>query len=137
MKPRVLIVENSWTMRETLRLLLSGEFDCTTAADGEAGLAQALTQPPDVLLSDVNMDGMDGYELCRRFRAESTLKDIPVIFVSGYQPRESGGGADEAAPDVYLVKPVKPQVLITEIHALLRRDGNGPNATAVAAKARR
>lgn len=120
MKPKVLIVENSWTMRETLRLLLSGEFDCTTAADGEAGLALALAQPPDVLLSDVNMDGMDGYELCRRFRSEPTLKHIPVVFVSGYAPREAQGPG-QPSPDVYLVKPVKPQVLITELHALLRR----------------
>lgn len=127
MKPRVLIVENSWTMRETLRLLLSGEFDCTTAADGEAGLAQALAHPPDVLLSDVNMDGMDGYELCRRFRSAPTLKDIPVVFVSGYAPREAGG-EDAPTPDVYLVKPVKPQVLITELHALLRRDGDARRA---------
>jgi two-component system, OmpR family, alkaline phosphatase synthesis response regulator PhoP len=117
-KPKVLIVENSWTMRETLRLLLSGEFDCTTAADGETGLSLAMASPPDVLLSDVNMDGMDGYELCRRFRAEPTLKQIPVIFVSGYPPREAGDAA-QPGPDVYLVKPVKPQVLIAEIHTLL------------------
>lgn len=129
MKPKVLIVENSWTMRETLRLLLSGDFDCTTAADGESGLAQALAHPPDVLLSDVNMDGMDGYELCRRFRTEPSLKHIPVVFVSGYAPREDGGG--EGGPDSYLVKPVKPPVLVAELHKLLRRDGAGPTAQAV------
>ncbi|AKQ64102.1 Response regulator receiver [Myxococcus hansupus] len=121
MKPKVLIVENSWTMRETLRLLLSGEFDCTTAADGESGLAQALAHRPDVLLSDVNMDGMDGYALCGRFRAEPTLKHIPVIFVSGYAPR-TDGPPDQPVPDAYLVKPVKPPVLIAQIHALLRRE---------------
>jgi CheY-like chemotaxis protein len=132
-KPKVLIVENSWTMRETLRLLLSGEFDCTTAADGESGLAQALAQPPDLLLSDVNMDGMDGYELCRRFRSESALKHIPVVFVSGYAPRTDGGEA-QATPDAYLVKPVKPQVLITQLHALLRRaeEASPPTAQAMA-----
>jgi CheY-like chemotaxis protein len=129
-KPKVLIVENSWTMRETLRLLLSGEFDCTTAADGEAGLAQALARPPDVLLSDVNMDGMDGYELCRRVRAEASLKHIPIVFVSGYAPREDVA-MDEAQPDAYLVKPVKPPVLIAELHRLLRRDGDRPTAQAM------
>ncbi|MFP2925121.1 response regulator [Pyxidicoccus sp. 3LG] len=128
MKPKVLIVENSWTMRETLRLLLSGEFDCTTAADGESGLAQALAHPPDVLLSDVNMDGMDGYELCRRFRDEATLKHIPVVFVSGYAPRADAG---PSGPDAYLVKPVKPPVLIAQLHALLRRDGAAVSAAQV------
>ncbi|MCP3142873.1 response regulator transcription factor [Pyxidicoccus xibeiensis] len=125
MKPKVLIVENSWTMRETLRLLLSGDFDCTTAADGESGLAQALADPPDAVLSDVNMDGMDGYELCRRLRAEPSLKDIPVVFVSGYPAREDVG-PDQGAPDAYLVKPAKPTMLIAQLHALLRRDGGIP-----------
>ncbi|MCP3101169.1 response regulator [Myxococcus sp. K15C18031901] len=127
MKPKVLIVENSWTMRETLRLLLSGDFDCSVAADGEAGLAQALGQPPDLLLSDVNMDGMDGYELLRRCRLEPTLRHLPVIFVSGFAPR-SDADPSLPLPDAYLVKPVKPAVLIAEIHALLRQ-GQAPVAS--------
>ncbi|XXF76730.1 response regulator [Myxococcaceae bacterium GXIMD 01537] len=120
MKPKVLIVENSWTMRETLRLLLSAEFDCTTAVDGESGLAQMLAAPPDLLISDVNMDGMDGYELCGRVRAEPRLSHLPVVFVSGYAPREvlSPG---TAAPDAYLIKPVRPPVLIATLQELLGR----------------
>ncbi|MFP2905703.1 response regulator [Pyxidicoccus sp. 3LFB2] len=129
MKPKVLIVENSRTMRETLRLLLSGEFDCTTAADGESGLSQALASPPDVLLSDVSMDGMDGYELFRRFRSEPTLKHIPVVFVSGYQPR-ANDGTGQPSPDAYLIKPVQPPLLITQLHALLRKGEPLPAAEA-------
>jgi CheY-like chemotaxis protein len=128
-KPKVLIVENSWTMRETLRLLLSGEFECTVSPDGEAGLVQALSEPPDLLLSDVNMDGMDGYELCRRFRAEERLKDIPVVFVSGYAPR-SDEDPSLPVPDAYLVKPVKPPVLIAQLHAVLQRARGAAKAKA-------
>jgi two-component system, OmpR family, alkaline phosphatase synthesis response regulator PhoP len=119
-KPKVLIVENSWTMRETLRLLLSGEFDCTVAADGESGLKHALEQPPDVLLSDVNMEGIDGYELCRRVRAEPSLAHLPVVFVSGYAPR-TDVDPSQPQPDAYLVKPVKPPHLIAQLHAVLQR----------------
>lgn len=133
MKPKVLIVENSWTMRETLRLLLSGDFDCTVAANGEAGLAQALSQPPDLLLSDVNMEGMDGYELCRRCRQEPSLQHLPIIFVSGFAPR-SDSDPTLPVPDAYLVKPVKPALLIAEIHALLRR-ANAPVSTAASVPA--
>ena len=119
-KPKVLIVENSWTMRETLRLLLSSDFDCATAADGATGLAQMLESPPDVLISDVNMDGMDGYELCGRVRSEPRLQHIPIVFVIGYAPRE--GGADSTPlPDAYLIKPVRPPVLISKLHELLQR----------------
>ncbi|HSP80350.1 MAG TPA: response regulator, partial [Myxococcaceae bacterium] len=70
MKPRVLIVEDSWSMRQTLRLLLSPDFECALAEDGSSALEQARQQPPDLIVSDVSMEGMDGYELCRRVRAE-------------------------------------------------------------------
>lgn len=118
MKPQVLIVENSWTMRETLRLLLSGDFDCTVTADAESGLARMLEQPPDLLVSDVGLDGMDGYELCRRVRAEPRLQHLRVVFVSGHAPRAEASA--DSVPDAYLIKPVKPPVLIAQLHALLR-----------------
>lgn len=117
MKPRVLIVENTWTMRETLRLLLSGEFECSVAADGETGLAQLLEHPVDVLLSDVGLDGMDGYELCCRARSEPRLQHLRILFISGHMPRLDAPACCQ--PDAYLVKPVKPPVLIAHLHALL------------------
>jgi two-component system, OmpR family, alkaline phosphatase synthesis response regulator PhoP len=117
MKPRVLIVENTWTMRETLRLLLSGEFDCSVAADGESGLVHLLEQPVDLLVSDVGLDGMDGYELCRRARAEPQLQHLRILFVSGHPPRLDAPACSQ--PDAYLIKPVKPPVLIAHLRALL------------------
>ncbi len=127
MKPKVLIVENSWTMRETLRLLLSGDFDCAVAHDGAAGLARMRESPPDVLLSDVAMEGMDGYELCRQVRAEPNLQRIPVVFVSGHAPRQ-GLPPGTPGPDAYLVKPVRPPVLIATLRELLQRPPEGPPA---------
>lgn len=116
MKPQVLIVENSRAMRETLRLVLAGDFDCVAVADAETGLARMLESPPDLLLSDVNLGGMDGYELCRRARAEPRLQHIPVVLVSGYAPR-----LEELPPDAYFLKPVKPAELIAQLHSLLRQ----------------
>ncbi len=121
MKPHVLIVENTRTMRETLRLLLAEDFDCAVAAGGESGLEMMLKRPPDLLLSDVSMDGMDGYELCRRVRSEPRLQHIRVAFLSGYPPRPEEPPLSQ--PDIYLQKPVKPPELIAELHALL---GQGP-----------
>nr|WP_224249048.1 response regulator [Hyalangium gracile] len=125
MKPHVLIVENTRTMRETLRLLLAEDFDCSVAPSGEAGLEQMLASPPDVLLSDVSMDGMDGYELCRRVRLEPRLQHLRVAFLSGYPPRLEEPAVSQ--PDVYLQKPVKPPELIAQLHALLSR---GPRVEA-------
>lgn len=116
MKPRVLIVDDSWSMRQTLRLLLSPDFDCAIAEDGASALDQARKSPPDIIVSDVNMEGMDGYELCRRVRAEPALEKVPFLFISGHAPRP---GMPEAA-DAYLLKPVQPAVLIARLQEMLQ-----------------
>ena len=115
-KPRVLIVDDSWSMRQTLRLLLAPDFDCALAENGMSALEQARQNPPDIIVSDVNMDGMDGYELCRRVRAEPPLQKVPFLFISGHAPRAEV----PAAADAYLIKPVQPAVLIARLHELLQ-----------------
>lgn len=113
--PQVLIVEDSRTMRETLRVLLSLDFDCRVAVDGADALAQALVQPPALILSDVEMLGVDGYELLAQVRARPALAQVRFVLLSGHAPRP---GAPE--PDLYLVKPVKPGILIERLRALLQ-----------------
>ena len=115
-KPKVLIVEDSRTMRETLRILLSLDFDCQAAEDGASALVQALACPPDLILSDVEMRGVDGYELLRRVRALPTLAHVRVVLLSGHAPQPGVASGE----DLYLVKPIRPAVLIERIHALLR-----------------
>ena len=115
-KPRVLIVEDSRTMRETLRILLSADFECQAAEDGASALVLALAQPPDLILTDVEMRGVDGYELLRRVRALPSLAHVRFVLLSGHAPQPGAGGAE----DLYLVKPIRPAVLIERIHALLR-----------------
>ena len=115
MKPRVLIVDDSRSMRQTLRLLLTPEFDCALAESGPAALAHALSHPPDIIVSDVTMEGMDGYELCRRVRAEPPLRAVPFLFLSGHAPRPD---APESAHP-YLVKPVDPSLLLARLHELV------------------
>ena len=115
-KPKVLIVDDSWSMRQTLRLLLAPDFECALAEDGATALEEARRQPPDIIVSDVNMEGMDGYELCRRVRAELPLQKVPFLFISGYSPRP---GLPEAT-DAYLIKPVQPALLIARLNELLQ-----------------
>ncbi|HLL03833.1 MAG TPA: response regulator [Myxococcaceae bacterium] len=117
MKPQVLIVENARTMRETLRLLLSVDFDCVLAVNAEEGLALMQSSPPDLLLSDVSLDKMDGYELCRRVRGDSRLQHIPVVLISGYPPRLEDPSVIH--PDAYFIKPVKPPELIARLLSLV------------------
>ena len=116
MKPRVLIVDDSWSMRQTLRLLLSPDFDCAIAESGASALDQARQNPPDIIVSDVNMDGMDGYELCRRVRSEPLLQQVPFLFISGHAPRPD----EPEAANAYLLKPVQPSVLIARLQEMLQ-----------------
>ena len=117
MKPRVLIVDDLWSMRQSLRLLLCPDFDCALAENGLSALDQARQRPPDIIVSDVNMEGMDGYELCRQVRAEPPpLQTVPFLFISGYAPRANV----PEATDAYLVKPVQPALLISRLHELLQ-----------------
>lgn len=118
MKPQVLIVENARTMRETLRLLLSVDFDCVLAVNAEEGLALMQARPPDLLLSDVSLDKMDGYELCRRVRTDPRLQHLPVVLISGHAPRLEDPSLIH--PDAYFIKPVKPPELIARLLSLLR-----------------
>ncbi|ATB28139.1 response regulator [Melittangium boletus] len=115
MKPRVLIVDDSWSMRQTLRFLLAPDFDCALAEDGVSALEHARTHPPDIIVSDVSMEGMDGYELCRRVRAEAPLREVPFLFLSGHEPRPDTPESDLP----YLVKPVEPSRLIARLHELV------------------
>jgi CheY-like chemotaxis protein len=130
MKPRVLVVDDSWSMRQTLRLLLTPDFDCTLAENGMSALEQARQNPPDIIVSDVNMDGMDGYELCRQVRAEPALRHVPFVFISGHPPRP---GMPQST-DAYLIKPVQPALLIARLHEMLQPPP--PLAAAAAAAVR-
>jgi CheY-like chemotaxis protein len=115
-KPRVLIVDDSRSMRQSLSLLLAPDFECVLAEDGVSALDQARQQPPDIIVSDVNMEGMDGYELCRRVRAEPPLQKVPFLFISGHAPRAD---VPEAA-NAYLLKPVQPALLLARLHELIQ-----------------
>jgi CheY-like chemotaxis protein len=128
-KPRVLIVDDSWSMRQTLRLLLAPDFDCTLAENGVSALELARQSPPHIIVSDVNMEGMDGYELCRQVRAEPPLQKVPFLFISGHAPRP---GMPEDG-DAYLIKPVQPTVLIARLQELLQPPPQ-PQVVAVAAR---
>lgn len=116
-RPKVLIVDDSRAMRTTLRLVLSGDFTCDEVDGAPQALERALAEPPDVIVSDVGMEGMDGYAFLRQVRAEPSLRHVFVILLSGYAPQDARAGDDRA--DAYFVKPVPPAKLIQTIHALL------------------
>jgi DNA-binding response OmpR family regulator len=97
----ILIVDDSPTARETLKTLLSHEpYQVVEAAGGDEALQKAREHQPDLILLDVMMPEMDGYEVCRRIRADPLLAEVPVIMVTALDDRASrlqglGAGADD------------------------------------------
>ena len=119
---RILIVEDDDAARSALERLLRAEgFVTSSAADGEAALAEASRMLPDVVLTDLHMPGMDGLELCRRLRAMA--RGLPVIVMTAQADVESViDSLRERAAD-YLLKPLQPEMVFWCIErAITRRD---------------
>jgi two-component system cell cycle response regulator DivK len=85
MSKRILVIEDQEDNRQILRdLLTSADFEVIEAADGEAGLAAAAAHRPDLILMDIQLPILDGYEATRRLKADAALRAIPVIAVTSY-----------------------------------------------------
>jgi len=78
----VLVVDDTEANVDLMVSLLGREYDVAVAMDGETALETAMSEPPDLILLDIVMPGMNGYEVCERLKANETTKDIPVMFLS-------------------------------------------------------
>jgi len=117
---RILIIEDNPSVLRAISYMLEKEgYDMLTAVNGLVGLKKAKEENPDLLILDVMLPGIDGFEICHRLRAESQTAQLPILMLSakGQAADKSTGlgvGADE-----YLTKPVERSVLISTVEALL------------------
>src|SRR5881409_1241636 len=117
---RILVVEDNADARDMLLALLSLErHDVVTAPDGPAGVDAALRLQPDVVLVDIGLPGLNGYEVARRIRATEAGRAMKLIALTGYGQREDMQQAREAGFDLHLVKPVEPRRLDEALRTLL------------------
>lgn len=109
---RVLVVEDNLdTLRSTTLLLREMGHEVDYAINGYAALEAARRFKPHVIILDLGLPGMDGFEFCRKLKKEEALKAVRVIAVTGYGQAEYRARSREAGCDVHLVKPVSPAVL--------------------------
>ena len=116
----ILIVEDQEDNRTILRDLLGkAGYDIIEAVNGEDGVALALAKRPDLILMDIQLPVMDGYEATRRIKANSELKATPIIAVTSYALSGDEAKARAAGCDAYVAKPFSPRQLLAKVREYL------------------
>jgi two-component system cell cycle response regulator DivK len=116
MSKRILIVEDQEDNRAILRDLLSqAGYDLIEAADGGQGVDLAQKERPDLILMDIQLPVIDGYEATRRIKADAQLKAIPIIAVTSYALSGDEAKARAAGCDGYVTKPFSPRQLLAKV----------------------
>ncbi|MGZ5835989.1 MAG: response regulator [Xanthobacteraceae bacterium] len=120
MTKRILVVEDQEDNRQILRDLLgSVGFEMVEASDGQEALVQAAKQRPDLILMDIQLPVMDGYEATRRLKSDPATKSIPIIVVTSYALSGDEGKAKAAGCDAYVTKPYSPRQLLAKVREFL------------------
>jgi class 3 adenylate cyclase len=118
---RILVVDDQRTNAEMIAGLLRNlGYDVHAEIDGEQALERVRTHPPDLVISDIMMPGMNGYELCRRLRADPATALLPVVLVTSLDPQSERVKGIEAGADDFLSKPVNWAELFARVKRLLR-----------------
>jgi two-component system cell cycle response regulator DivK len=117
---RILVVEDHEDNRRILRdLLTSAGYAVLEAETGEDGVRLAEAERPDLILMDIQLPGIDGYEATRRIKAAPALRTIPLIAVTSYALSGDDAHAREAGADDYVTKPFSPRALLAKVRAYL------------------
>lgn len=118
----VLVIEDDDIVARTIERSLRGdEFRVTISHSGVEGLKAARRRPPDMVILDIIMPGMDGYAVCREMRADPLLAEIPILFLTAKIKDEDKIAGFNAGADDYLCKPFNIDELVLRIQAIIRR----------------
>ncbi len=127
-KAKVLIVDDSLENRLLLNILLEDDYTVMAADSGEACLNLVNLDRPELILLDINMPGLNGYQVCKKLKSNSVFEDIPIIFISGSDGQEERQNGFNAGGDDYITKPIDPKELTTKIDDwLAKKAGTSAN----------
>lgn len=118
-KPLVLLIEDNVDVRQFIRSILESDYRIEESATGEVGLAMAVEDLPDLVVSDIMMPGMDGVEVCRRLKGDERTNHIPVILLTAKASIDSKIEGLETGADDYIVKPFEQTELRARIQNLI------------------
>ena len=116
MTKRILVVEDTEDNRRILRdLLTAAGYDLIEAVDGESGVAMAGAEKPDLILMDIQLPQIDGYEATRRIKADPALRHIPIVAVTSYALSGDEEKTRAAGCNGYIAKPFSPRQLLSKV----------------------
>ena len=119
-KGRILVVDDEIYIVHILDFSLGMEgYEVLTALDGEQALEKARAEKPDLIVLDIMMPKLDGYETCKRLKADPETKDVPVILLSAKGRNVDQKVGFEVGADDYITKPFSPRKLVERINAIL------------------
>jgi two-component system, cell cycle response regulator DivK len=120
MSRTILVVDDHEDNRRILRdLLRSAGYEVIEATTGEDGVAAAKARTPDLILMDIQLPGIDGYEATRRIKADEALRRIPLIVVTSYALSGDDAKALAAGADAYVAKPFSPRAMLAKVREYL------------------
>ncbi len=123
MPKTLLLADDSVTIQKVVGITFASEdVELVTVDNGDAALERAREIKPDLVLADVSMPGLDGYELCAALKADPELSRIPVLLLTGTFERFDEERATRAKVDAYIAKPFEAQALVDQVHRLLERE---------------
>ena len=121
---KILVVDDSKTIRLMMEAGLKKEgFEVITAVDGEDGLIKAFTEQPDLMVLDVMMPKLNGFQVCRKIKRDDRTSHIPVLILTAQNEKEEVLEGFNAGADEYLCKPFKFDELLKQVKTLLRLYG--------------
>lgn len=130
MAQRILVIDDDPVIQHFAATVLQASgFQVETAAGGLAGIGKAEVRPPDVVLLDVMMPGLDGYEVCRRLRQGAKTAAVPVIMLTASNEPALNRKAYAAGASACVLKPVRVESLIATINAVLASAANPKSTT--------
>ena len=122
--PKILVVDDDESIVRLVEMLLTRRgLTVVKAGDGHEGFKMAIEHKPDAILLDVNMPGMDGFQLCSKLKATEKTAAIPVAFLTARKEVESFRTAQDLGSLLYVPKPFKPEALVNAVGVLLAARG--------------
>jgi len=123
---KILVVDDEKDLLNLMkRLLTRGGFEVITASDGKEGLEKVHSEAPDLMILDINMPVMDGWEVCRKIRRDPLYKHLPIIMLTVRRTKADELKGFDLGGDEYVTKPFSPTELLARVKTVLRRSSGG------------